>query len=380
MAMNTLELTKEKKPSLSTSSSFSHLYPMKNSVNTFETLCDLMNTDTYNEEFVQKMEGLFNQCCDGLENDSEKLLTTIYLKAVNRRIQSEVINQNIYDHINGVSQIELFDILIDQFPFVKHSQEIVNSGIVNGMKDQEVVTIIDIGVGLGSQMMNVISKAKELKQLKKLIVVGLGPFTDALSIAERNITGMKQELHFHLDFIPVPAFAEKFDFTSLTCLEGPVIINASLALHHIQTMEMRSKTLANLKSLEPLGIMLIEPNVNHFEPDFFIRFLNSYHHFSCLFRVIDQLNIREDQKNGLKLFFGREIEDIMGKPEHDRFEKHSTATEWIQLLKDNQWSISHTLLKENYIAEPGVHIAFHEEEFIGFTYQNETALAIIQAC
>jgi hypothetical protein len=91
------------------------------------------------------------------------------------------------------------------------------------------------------------------------------------------------------------------------------------------------------------------------------------------------LNIREDQKNGLKLFFGREIEDIMGKPEKDRFEKHSPATVWIHLLKENKFSIGHSLLKESYRANPGVDISYHEEGFVGFSFQQETVLAIIEA-
>lgn len=377
---NSLGTLEESKPRLTPS-----IQPMNFNMKTattsiYHALSEIMSSQVYDADFVLRSETLFNRCCEGLEQDSDKLLTTLFLKAFNKKIQSNLIHENIYEHIQGVSQIELFDILIAKLPFVRYSQELVNNGIVEMMKGSEFVTILDIGVGLGSQMMNVISKAKEQKDLKKLIIIGLEPFTDALNMAQRNIESMKKEVDFDLEFMAIAEYVERFDFSTLTGIEGALIINASLALHHIQTIEKRKSTLSSLNALNPLACLLIEPNVDHFESDFFQRFKNSYQHFSSLFQVIDQLDIREDQKNGLKLFFGREIEDIIGKPEEDRFEKHMPATSWIQLLRESGFGIGDGLLKENFTADPGVEIKFHPEGYIGFTYQNETVLSILHAC
>ncbi|MBP9195326.1 MAG: hypothetical protein KBF57_11625 [Saprospiraceae bacterium] len=345
----------------------------------YHALCEVMAMNKSEADRMKASESLFKYCSDGVSTNSEKLLTTIFLKALNRRMQSDVICENIYQSMAGVSQIELFDILIDQFPFVKYSQQLVNEAIIADMQNQEVVTLIDIGIGLGTQMMHVIEKAKALPSLKKLIIVGLEPFADALSMAEKNITEINSSVPFEIQFVPVLDYAERFDFTSLTCIEGAVIINASLALHHIRTLEERKATLENLRLINPVSLYMIEPNVDHFEPEFFPRFKNSWNHFYCLFRVIDLLNITQDQKNGLKLFFGREIEDIIGKSEEDRFEKHMLATEWMKLLRACRFEPNDKMLSNPFTARPGVDIATHAEGYIGFTYDHETALALIQA-
>lgn len=350
-----------------------------NDVNVYPLLCEVIQMGPAEENLIQKSEELFTQCSEGMEDDSAKLLATLFLKALNRKMDSAVISENIYQYISGISQIELFEILIAKFPFVKYSQQLVNDSIVKDMMGQKIVTLMDIGIGLGTQMMHVIEKAKSLSELEKLVVVGLEPFADALAAAENNINELKKSVPFQLEFIPVLDYAEKFDFKSLNCVEGRFIINASLALHHIKTMEERKATLQNMGALNPTSIYMIEPNVNHYEPDFYSRFKNSWHHFYALFQVIDKLDITNDQKNGLKLFFGREIEDIIGKQETDRFEKHMLAAEWIQLLKSTQFEIQNSMLHRPFTAKPGVQIASHPQGFIGFTFENETALALIHA-
>lgn len=345
----------------------------------YSALCQIMNADGSESDLVGRSEELFTYCSEGMATDSEKLLATLFLKSLNQKMHSEVITENIYDRIAGVSQIELFDILIAKFPFVKYSQELVNNAIVDILSEQESASIIDIGVGLGTQMVNVISRIPANSKLKKLVIVGVEPFTDALAIAEKNILALKGNVPFELSFIPVPDYVENFDFTTLNNLKGSIIVNASLALHHIKTMEERRATLKNIQALQPVSLFMIEPNVDHFESNFYKRFVNSWNHFYCLFKVIDQLEITNDQKNGLKLFFGREIEDIIGKKEEDRFEKHMPAKMWIDLLHGTGFTTCDDLLKASFVADPGVIVKNHKEGYLGFTYEDETALALIHA-
>lgn len=345
----------------------------------YSALCQIMMADGLTSDLVSRSEALFTFCTADIATDSEKLLATLYLKSLNKKLHSEVITENIYNQIAGVSQIELFDILIAKFPFVKYSQELANSAIVDILREQESASIIDIGVGLGTQMVNVISRIPANSKLKKLVIVGVEPFTDALAIAEKNILALKGNVPFELSFIPVPDYVENFDFTTLNNLKGSIIVNASLALHHIKTMEERRATLKNIQALQPVSLFMIEPNVDHFESNFYKRFVNSWNHFYCLFSVIDQLEITNDQKNGLKLFFGREIEDIIGKKEEDRFEKHMPAQKWIDLLQHSGFTSCSDLLKASFVAEPGVIIQNQSEGFVGFTYNDETALALIHA-
>jgi SAM-dependent methyltransferase len=269
--------------------------------------------------------------------------------------------------------------LIKKFPFVTISQQIVNGAILNEMQDCSEVTIIDIGIGQGTQMANLIELATDLPVLKKLHVVGIEPSSAALANAENALKLLAEKAPFAIQFYGVNAFAENFDFKIPAPKSDKIIVNASLALHHIQTSENRFATLQKIKNLQPAAFFLIEPNVDHFEPNFYRRFQNCYQHFYSIFQVIDKLDLKPDYKNAFKLFYGREIEDIIGKQDNSRFEKHEPAFRWIEKMNRTGFE-----LNTNYFDFPvetpiGLKIAMHPERFLGFTYGTETVLAIMYA-
>ncbi|TNE63717.1 MAG: hypothetical protein EP344_04290 [Bacteroidetes bacterium] len=347
----------------------------------FDTLCEIMRQfpDNYNAETKYRMEALFASCVEDMETDSQKLLATLLIKALNKKIHSESIGENIYLNKYEISQIQLFNILIEKFPFVKYSQQITNNAILEVIRQNTEVTIIDIGIGQGTQMVNVIESAKQLTHLKKMVIVGIEPFEDALRQAETVINSYAGKVPFEIEFTGIHGFAENVDFSAIPQLSGAVIVNASLALHHIQSARQRSETIARIKKINPAAFILIEPNVNHYEPDFYTRFINCYNHFYSIFQVIDRIDISQNDKNALKLFFGREIEDIIGKEEKDRYEKHEPATHWIGRLRENNFSVKNEFLHPPVRSVYGVEIDSHAEGFLGFTFEKETVLAVIYA-
>lgn len=347
----------------------------------YQTLSDFMKAAPHFDGIIrQEIESFFACCMEGMENDSEKLLATLFIKALNKKINSEYIGENIYLGKYDIAQIRLFNILIEKFPFVKFSQHITNSAIAEEMRDCSEVTLVDIGIGEGMQVVNIIELAKNLPQLRKLHVVGIEPFSDALNKARETVLGYNGRTPFEIHFTAVHDAVENVDFSAIHNIGGKIIVNASLALHHIQSDLLRLRTIDRVKAIRPSAFILIEPNVNHYEPNFHARFVNCYKHFYHIFQVIDRIeNIGNADKNALKLFFGREIEDIIGKEESDRFEKHEPATHWIERLKRSNFSIKNDFLQTPVEAGCGVEIRYHKEGFLGFTHGDETVLAVIYA-
>lgn len=347
----------------------------------FESLNRVMrlSPEQFKGHAKTEVETLFAHCTEGMETDSQKLLATLLIKALNKKIRSESIGENIYLNKYETSQISLFNILIEKFPFVKYSQIITNNAIVEHIRQHDEVTIVDIGIGQGTQMVNIIESSKTLAHLKKMVIIGIEPYADALKQAEATICAYQGKVPFDIEFVGIHDVAENVDFAALPHRCGAVIVNASLALHHIQSAQQRSETIASIKQLNPTAFLLIEPNVNHYEPDFHQRFVNCYHHFYSIFQVIDQIDIDQKDKNALKLFFGREIEDIIGKDEKDRFEKHEPATNWIERLNQHKFSVRNEFLRPPLPSVCGVKIDHHQEGFLGFTFQDETVLAVIFA-
>jgi hypothetical protein len=352
-----------------------------NNQNAFDALDQLMKAHSAksNQSMTPESEILYQQFIEGMELDSEKLLGALILRALKKKTNPHNTDENIYLKKYEIPQIQLFNILIDKFPFVKYSQNFTNSAIVDLIDEDAEGTIIDIGIGQGTQLMNIVGLLRSSRTLKKLHIVGIEPSEDALDIAIKSFSSIQNELPFELQFSPIHDFIENIDFSKIENITGTIIVNASLSLHHIQSSEKRTEIISKIKKIKPTAFILIEPNVNHFETDFYQRFRNCYNHFHGIFKVIDNLEIDPLDKNALKLFFGREIEDIIGKEEQDRFEKHEPAIQWIERLKHNRFSIAENLLKPTVDSIAGVDIKFHKEGFLGFTVQSETVLAVICA-
>ncbi|MEZ4893798.1 MAG: GRAS family protein [Saprospiraceae bacterium] len=350
-------------------------------IDVYKSLQDIMRLDQvdFNEQTKSEIEELFSYCMEGMETDSQKLLATLLIKALNKRICSEFIGENIYLNRYETSQIQLFNILIEKFPFVKYSQMITNQAIVDIISQHPDVTLIDIGIGQGTQIMNILEGVATMRHLKKLNIIGIEPYGDALQQAETNIMAYRERVPFDIEFTGICDSAENVNFESIGNLSGTVVVNASLALHHIQSDRNRRQTIASIRKINPAAFILIEPNVNHYEPDFYSRFVNCYNHFYSIFQVIDQIDIEQKDKNALKLFFGREIEDIIGKDEKDRYEKHEPATHWIEKLTEQQFSIKNECLVSPVSSAGSVKIQHHQEGFLGFTFDKETVLAVIYA-
>lgn len=349
---------------------------MKNQFIKIAGLLDMEKTG----EIITLLDELATNCAAGKEYDSEKMLG--YLIAVNlrRRFLSEGAKENLYEEAGGIAQIRLFDILIHQFPFVKYSQQMVNNAILNMLQQEREVCLVDIGIGLGTQMLHILESAKTFGNLQKLTIIGIEPFENALHTATEQILNYKKQVSFELDFVAVQDYVEHVDIAALRIPHTTHIVNASLALHHIKSADDRDRVVAAIHSLQPAAFLLIEPNVDHFTNNLSARMLNAYEHFIGIFRVIDRLDVSNEDKNGLKLFFGRELEDILSKAsDEDRFEKHEPVAAWLHRLRKNGFAPDTAHLLTTTKEEMGVVIKPYPEGYVGFSEKEEIILSVMCA-
>ncbi len=333
-----------------------------------------------NSERDQLLDEIIASCAADKENDSEKMLGYLIAANLRKRFSGAGITENLYESTNGVSQIRLFEILIHQFPFVKYSQQMTNEAIFSILQQQQEACIIDIGIGMGTQMLHILEKAKSLTHLRKLTIVGVEPFENALRTAGEKILQYKEHLSFELAFIPVPGYIELTDLAEYCPPNTPCIVNASLSLHHVKLSDDRNRIIAGIRALQPEAFLLIEPSVDHFTNDLAARIHNTYKHFIGVFRVIDRLDASNEDKNGLKLFFGRELEDILSKADdEERFEKHQPVSTWLHRLEQNGFTPDTTPLLTEPKEVLGVKIHSFPEGYVGFQEKDETILSVIFA-
>lgn len=352
-----------------------------------EALDEVMQLD--HNQFTQQnrieVETLLDYCLKEVGEDTDKLLTTLFIRALKNHVGPIGADEHIYLKNFEVPQIQLFDLIIRHFPFVSLGQQVVNTLFADSMVNNNRATVIDVGIGRGLQtigLMEEIEKRKDL-HIEELTIMGIEPFTEALSVAEKSIREKSAELNLKVNFIGINAFAESLSADDLIKkFPNPyadIYVNSSLALHHIQLSFERNNFLKEMARLKPKAFILTEPNSDHLEPDFYKRFKNSYNHFLHLFKVIDELPVSRKDKNALKLFFGREIEDIIGNEDHNRFERHEKAVSWIRRLHNAGFSINkhfpYPVIKNN----SSIYLKHFDEGFLGFNHDDETILSIIYA-
>ncbi|MFN4144911.1 MAG: GRAS family protein [Runella sp.] len=300
--------------------------------------------DDLSDNDQKRLEAIEQECQTKIE-EPEALFGYLFAKAMRKRLTGDASDEHIYLQPFEVPQIRLFELLIHQFPFATLSQICANDLIVSTLSKCKKAVLADIGIGTGVQVANILGSLRQQPGLlTQLTVVGVEPFGNALTTAVENMKAKRNQLPFELHVRTANAFAENLspnDWQQLLPAHyDGLCINASFALHHIRTERQRLETLTCLNALHPTALILTEPNSDHFTRDYARRFANAAHHYGILFEVIDRLAILPKEKTALKLFFSREIDDILGLPEDVRVEKHSATYQWSKWLKDSGFELS----------------------------------------
>jgi GRAS domain family len=320
---------------------------------------------------------------------------TIYY-AVSKALQWKIgqdssakLDENLYLADSNIAQIDLFRLLIEELPHVAWAQDVVNKMIVDICLPYEQVVLIDIGIGTAHQCGEIIRQlAKKSTILKEITIVGIEPATDSLVIAQDRLHKLQQETGVRLNFQPISACVEDISidtWQSLAeqCQHQKVVINASFALHHLknnpQHPNIRTDIFKFLYNFQPLALLLSEPNSDHLNPDFAQRLENCLYHFNLVFQLINDLAISEDEKRALKLFFSREIKDIIGNQEARRSERHELATTWVDRLQQANFKLQDDFSRYLPTAVDLIDIRSTADQFLSFEYQQASLVAVMCA-
>jgi hypothetical protein len=333
------------------------------SVNTQVILNDLASRMPKSLTEVDKalLNDIYYESLEDLD-EPEAMFAYTLAKAMRKHLVAEHSQEHIYLQRFEIPQIRLFELLIQQFPLANLSQHCTNTLLIDTLVNHTHPVLMDIGIGTGFQVSNIIEglSKKSDNQIKCLTVVGIEPFADALKMTETNIMRASENAPFEIKLIVKEAFIEQISQEELQEMlpaeyDG-LYINASFALHHIQQMAQRKSVFEILKNLNVDGFVLSEPNSNHFEPSYKKRFQNCVNHYGVLFQIIDTLPITSTEKAALKLFFSREIDDVLGNTEEVRVEKHFATEQWVQLFEETGFALQKRIASFGYLELNGTNL------------------------
>ncbi|MEU7476421.1 GRAS family protein [Lentzea sp. NPDC042327] len=248
---------------------------------------------------------------------------------------------NLYRQDYDQPQIDLYYLLTTHLPFMDTSR-VVNELLAGQVGTAEDFALMSVGIGHGRQESALLrGLATGNPGLRRCTVIGVDPDRESLATAERTLWQVAAEHGVELDFRPVAKVAEDLDdadWMGLSHIDVPLVVNASLALHHMQDPspghDARDEFFQRLRELNPCGLVLNEFDTDHHEVSFPQRFFNSWRFFGTILRAIEATPATQQEKDHMKTFFAREIMNIVGSRTDDqRFERHEPAATWITRLR-----------------------------------------------
>lgn len=313
-----------------------------------DTLIKTLEAQAF-DEASQQIDQAFADLAT-IENSAERLQARLFWDALDSRLQTLLPDRvssgkaalqrdgetNLYLLEDAGQQIKMFDLLAKKFPLVSYAQEIANTTFMEHTKDASDVVFLDIGMGTGQQVANLL-RAYQTRglPLKKMTVLGIEPSANSLAEAEQRLQQLASDTNLVIDFWSLPKTMEQVTDADWVLVESkiqqsasPLLVNASFALHHVKPITLRTSLLARIKALLPTVFIMIEPYANFITNDLPERFQNAWQHYGLVFQAIDGIDATIVEKSALKdVFFGREIQDVLAVT--GRTEQFETAEMWL---------------------------------------------------
>jgi hypothetical protein len=275
------------------------------------------------------------------EGRGSDLHHVLFASALSRRLNSEKTAElNLYLRQFRDTQISLFNLLTRHLPTVALTAPLANELLARFVGGHDEVTLLDIGIGSGHQevaMLRVLAQQGRLP--RRLNVIAIEPDAGSLIESQSALFEATAEAGVELEFVPMHKVVEDLtdaewaEIASFTC---PLVVNASFAAHHIRCTEgepLRDQVFRRIRALDPSALVLAEPSSNHHAASLVERFENAFKHFGLTFQLIDELEVTPAEAAAMKMFFAREIDDIVANAEESRCERHEPVEAWVERLR-----------------------------------------------
>ena len=317
---------------------------------------------------------------------AEDLQYYIFASALSRRLASDKEGQiNLYLRQFRQTQISLFNLLAQHLPTVQLAGPLANALLARFMGGQDEVTLLDIGIGSGRQEVALVHQlAAEGRLPKRINVIAVEPDAGSLIEAHTALWEASAELGFELDFLPVHKVVEELDeadWAQFAAYPAPLVVNAAFAAHHVRCTEespLRDQIFRRLRELDPDAVVLAEPSSNHHAASLAERFENAWRHFGLTFRIIDELEAAPDERAAMKMFFAREIEDILANAEESRCERHEPVEVWVERMRRAGFTPYADFDFVRGFRHDLVRVA-PRDGYVGLDYGDETLVAVLCA-
>ena len=350
----------------------------------------LQNADAgRHADACQSLGALLDEQVD--RNNPADLDDVIFTSAVSRRLTGAVpATVNLYLRQYERPQIALFNLLARHLPTVSLAGRVANELACQFAAGLDELTLLDVGIGTAQQEVALLHKLARRGTLpRRVTVIAVEPSPESLATAQRALEQAGAQLGVALTVRPVLAVAEQLtaaDWARIGDVASPLLVLSSFAAHHVRDQPTadgvsacaRDALFARLRALDPLAVILCEPNADHHTPSFRRRFESCWNHFGLTFDLIGRLDVAPEEKAAMKMFFAREIEDILANAEESRCERHERVEVWADRLERAGFTLYDRLGFVRGYADPHIRVSA-QRGYVGLDHQDETLVAVLCA-
>lgn len=240
-------------------------------------------------------------------------------------------------------RLAAMQVLFEVCPCFKFGFLAANGAIIEAIRGEEEVHIIDFDINQGNQYMTLIQTVAQLPGKRpRLRLTGIDdPESVQRSVGGLRIIGLRLEQlaednGVSLKFKAVPSKTSIVSPSTLGCKPGEtLIVNFAFQLHHmpdesVTTVNQRDELLHMVKSLNPKLVTVVEQDVNTNTSPFLSRFIEAYEYYSAVFESLDITLPRESQErmNVERQCLARDIVNIVACEGEERIERYEVAGKW----------------------------------------------------
>ncbi len=234
----------------------------------------------------------------------------------------------------------LFDALASRLPTHSLASALSNAYILSACDARRRVHLIDIGIGTGRQVVDLIGalSARE-REVDDLVIVGVEPHGPSLQAARAHAHEAAERVGIPCQFHAIQAPIERVtpaQWGALSALLERPIVNACFSLHRVSghpEYDARDHVLARVRALEPGVVVVAEHHVDHATSDLRARFEHCWRHYGALLDLLALLDLTREERDAIEIHhFGRAIHDIIGRPDPERSMRHEPTWSWARRL------------------------------------------------
>ncbi|KAL2495774.1 Scarecrow-like protein 18 [Forsythia ovata] len=236
-------------------------------------------------------------------------------------------------------------LLLNQLtPYIRFSQLTANQAILEATEGQQAIHILDFDIMHGVQWPPLMQAMAERFPPPTLRITGTGSDLEVLRRTGDRLAKFAHSLGLRFQFHPLIILNNEDPISVASAVlllpDETLAVNCVHYLHRLLKDRDRLRLfLHRIKAMNPKIFTMAEREANHNHPIFLQRFVEALDHYAAVFDSLEATlpPTSHERLTVEKIWFGREIADIVAAEGESRKERHERFRSWKIMLRSSDF-------------------------------------------